>query len=129
MYLREFVPEFQRRLSGHQGHEICGVDDETGDAYADGAYLVFFPGNTVDTDIFALAASNFWLLSAMSCFLDLSFAFGDLSPMVIASCSFSSGMLPPFMGKSKTIAAGSMSDSPVAAGARPARRRLARSQQ
>ena len=78
-------------------------------------YLLFFPGTTADTDIFALAASNFWLLSAMSCFLDLSFAFGDLSPMVIASCSLSGGMLPPFLGKSKTIAAGSISDPPVAA--------------
>jgi hypothetical protein len=29
-----------------------------------------------------------------------------LSPMVIASCSLSGGMLPPFLGKSKTIAAG-----------------------
>jgi len=67
-------------------------------------YLLFFPGNTGDSDIFALAASSFWFLSAMSCFLDLSFAFGDLSPMVIASCSLSSGMLPPFQGKSKTIA-------------------------
>ena len=89
------------------------MDDETGDAYTNGVYLVFFPGTTADTDIFALAASNFWLLSAMSCFLDLSFAFGDLSPMVIASCSLSSGMLPPFLGKSKTIAAGSMSDSAI----------------
>jgi hypothetical protein len=44
-----------------------------------------------------------------------------LSPMVIASCSLSSGMLPPFPGKSKTIAAGSMSDSPITAGVRPAR--------
>ena len=96
------------------------LDGSTGDACADGVYLLFFPGTIADTDIFALAASNFWLLSAMSCFLDLSFAFGDLSPMVIASCSLSGGMLPPFLGKSKTIAAGSMSASPFAAGARPA---------
>jgi hypothetical protein len=32
--------------------------------------------------IFALAAVAFWFLSAASCFLDLSFDFGDLSPMV-----------------------------------------------
>jgi hypothetical protein len=43
-----------------------------------------------------------------------------LSPMVIASCSLSGGMLPPFLEKSKTIAAGSMSGSPFATGARPA---------
>jgi hypothetical protein len=87
-------------------------------------YLLFFPGNTGDSDIFALAASSFWFLSAMSCFLDLSFAFGDLSPMVIASCSLSSGMLPPFQGKSKTIARGPMSDSAVATcRARPEGRR------
>jgi hypothetical protein len=30
-----------------------------------------------------LAAVAFWFLSATSCFLDLSFDFGDLSPMVI----------------------------------------------
>jgi hypothetical protein len=35
-----------------------------------------------------------------------------LSPMVIASFSLSGGMLPPFLGKSKTIAAGSISDPP-----------------
>ena len=31
---------------------------------------------------FAFAAAFFWFLSAASCFFDLSFAFGDLSPMV-----------------------------------------------
>ena len=62
-------------------------------------YLFFFPGNTGDGDIFALASSAFWFLSAVSCFLDLSFAFGDLSPMVIASYGLSRGMLPPFLGQ------------------------------
>lgn len=62
-------------------------------------YLFLFPGSTGDGDIFALAASAFWFFSAVSCFLDLSFAFGDLSPMVIASCSLSRGMLPPFLGQ------------------------------
>jgi hypothetical protein len=51
-------------------------------------YLVFFPGNTGDGVIFALAAISFCRLSAESCCLDLFFAFGDLSPIVITSCCF-----------------------------------------
>ena len=50
--------------------------------------MLFFPENTGDGDIFALAASAFWFLFAVSCFLDLSFDFGDLSPMVIAPLLF-----------------------------------------
>jgi hypothetical protein len=46
-----------------------------------------------------LSASSLCFLSSVSCFLDLSFAFGDLSPMVIASGRLRRGMLRQTLGQ------------------------------
>jgi hypothetical protein len=46
-----------------------------------------------------LVATSFCFLSAASCFLDLSFAFGDLSPMVITPVVWETVMVPHSLGQ------------------------------
>jgi hypothetical protein len=58
--------------------------------------LPFFFGLLVDAAVaLATATAFFWFLSAVSCFFDFSFAFGDLSPMGSPSmrCSVDHGLL------------------------------------
>ena len=67
------------------------------------AYLPIFPG-LADIGIFALAAMSLCFFPASSCFLALSFDFGDLSPIAIPLSVEETKASPIFGLKSMTIA-------------------------